>query len=1225
MKNIDYQKLGDIAGFLSFQPSFTFNALLDCDKKIIFLETGNQIGKCLHIDEFLYTSEGIQQMSDLKSGDNGLGGMIERGEDFEDDLYEVVFQNGIKIICNKEHPFYSKHSKNINDRKAGFKALKDLKIKEYVFFTPAKEFQLTKKRIKYAKLLGYLCSDGYVNGERQSIHFTNNNISFVKEVADLAKKSFNIDCKWIKMDQNGHRVYLTIIKKGCIGKNKSLIKEYINNLKITPHSFGDIVSGDKRSLTDFIKGYFNGDGYLLIRKRKNGFGTLPSIEIGFSIGNRRKKAYEFQYILWKLGIFSFVVPEKMKGNKDGTLFYRVKVNSWSALDMMNLLDWDKYPDKFLEAREYLENNPYKRKNNRNWISIKKIKYIGKGKLANISTSTEQIFCYCGMKTHNTASVVMSYIWRILGIHPIESKNLRPDNPFRTIRFASEKLPHERNAAGEVYNPIYPQLKKFLPPSLIKRDIVERKPVITLRDPQGGPDIFIEFVSYNQDVQTQKGFQKFSIFLDEEAPKFFYDEQLPRLLASDGDLLFALTPIEYICFDNETEVLTKRGWKGYDEILMNDILLTYNINENCYEWGKMVGFNLQYVVDEEMNHLTNADFDAFITDDHKWVINNVRNDKTYYLEKTRNLNSKHRIKRFSKFKSSTDNVLYSDNFLKLVGWVVTDGSFAKSTTVIIYQSVTAYPKNCEEIRRCLEEYPNMWHEEQREYGPTIIQGNIWNGHGTMCRFYLNGELGRAVKSVADKKIINQEFICSLSVRQLEILFVTMIKGDGYKKQNGSIKFTQTENFKLLESFQLIATLLGYKTTIREDKHTFKYHAGKHRHGVYVWKDSTRYSANVHKKSLVHNKRRYTGYIWCPSTENKTVVMKRNDHVSISGNSWTFEGLYERTGLIYNSPTIIDYLYKKTGRRHLPKEVIESGNKDIAVIRGSSYDNPTIPKEHVDRSYAVYDDPSIVENRLYGIFHQISGTILKEFDMNTHVINKNKFFENGIPEEWLHVRGIDFHEHVNWACGFMALSHTNEAFIYDEYNPSPENMITMQIVEALVKRNPGYEYKLNLIDHLAAKTQVNSGRSPLDDINELFYQFKKEGIGRGGSWQTWDTKSLVGRDRLRERIKNSLLVGRPFNNRVSKKDGFEREEYLPTLWVMDHCFHTIQSFRNWKWENPNKNDPFKQEKNKAEDRYSHFPITFECIMKHPAFNVGRYRSSVIPPRRTGYENYMQPRTM
>lgn len=126
---------------------------------------------------------------------------------------------------------------------------------------------------------------------------------------------------------------------------------------------------------------------------------------------------------------------------------------------------------------------------------------------------------------------MAYLVRsILGILHYQPHNLQVWDKVRTFRLCSETLPNDE---GEVRNTLYPVLKRFLPKAMIKKDITLRKPVMQLRDiAKGGPDIFIEFVSYNQDVQAQAGVQRRGIILDEHAPKAFYEEQIPRLLAAD---------------------------------------------------------------------------------------------------------------------------------------------------------------------------------------------------------------------------------------------------------------------------------------------------------------------------------------------------------------------------------------------------------------------------------------------------------------------------------------------------------------------------------------------------------------------------------------------------------------------------------------------------------------------------------------------------------------------
>jgi hypothetical protein len=129
---------------------------------------------------------------------------------------------------------------------------------------------------------------------------------------------------------------------------------------------------------------------------------------------------------------------------------------------------------------------------------------------------------------------------------------------RVFRFCSETLPGEKGTTAEidgqsteVKNTIYPEFKKWLPRFLIKKDITARQPAMILSDPNAGrrfgdivwpgEDIVIEFVSYSQRVQAAAGVQRLSIWEDEEAPIDFHEEQLPRLLAEDGDLHISLTP------------------------------------------------------------------------------------------------------------------------------------------------------------------------------------------------------------------------------------------------------------------------------------------------------------------------------------------------------------------------------------------------------------------------------------------------------------------------------------------------------------------------------------------------------------------------------------------------------------------------------------------------------------------------------------------------------------
>ena len=477
----------------------------------------------------------------------------------------------------------------------------------------------------------------------------------------------------------------------------------------------------------------------------------------------------------------------------------------------------------------------------------------------INCEARKILVVTGNQFGKTASAAMDYPLRILGKHPVEWKNIRPDEPIRTFRLCSETLPSD-SEGGESRNTIYPALRKRLPYELIKKDINARKPVITIKDIQGGPDIYVEFVSYGQDIQATAGVQRKSIWLDEVPSYEFYTEQLPRLLSADGDMVFTLTPTDI--------------------------------------------------------------------------------------------------------------------------------------------------------------------------------------------------------------------------------------------------------------------------------------------------------------------------------------------------SWVYDELFEKAQTIFRTPAICEY-YRRTMNNDLPEYEVTNSKQDIAVIQAATDDNPTLDIQTINELFMSLDDDTIAMRR-YGIFKQVAGRVFKDFAHHIHVIPQDKYFPDGIPREWLHARGIDFHEHNPWAVGWMMLSPMNEAFVYNEMSPSPDNMVTIEIARQIALMSRDYKYALNLIDPLAAKKQSSTGYSTLEDLNRYFHDLKREDIGTGGYWMTWDTKTQVGRDEIKMRLKNARLVGQPFNNETVER-GIRRR--LPTLWILDHCRQSPLSLKMWRWEEWVGRDAkvTKDLKDKANQRWSHFNMVWEGLFKHPAFKA------------------------
>ena len=324
-------------------------------------------------------------------------------------------------------------------------------------------------------------------------------------------------------------------------------------------------------------------------------------------------------------------------------------------------------------------------------------------------------------------------------------------------------------------------------------------------------------------------------------------------------------------------------------------------------------------------------------------------------------------------------------------------------------------------------------------------------------------------------------------------------------------------------------------------------------------------------------------------------------------WEYDELYERAEVIYRSPAVIKRMKEKMNEKHTIVEHtgIKSG---VAIIMAATDDNPVMSQVAIQKLYERYADDDAIDVRRFGLFKQISGVVFKNFNKRVHIRDFEKDFVMGIPYDWLHARGIDFHEYNNWACGWAALSPSNEMFIYDEWYPSPEKFVTLDICTTIGIMSKDYKYFLNLIDPRAAIKQPNSGLSTIDDMNRIFYELRKQGLGTGGYWQSWDTKSQIGRDAIKLRLANSLLCGRPFNN---KKDVDGRVTYLPTIWVSSKCKNTIEHMKNWKREQwMNKSTAImKEPKDSASDKWSHFNMVWEALLKNPAFAVMRYHGSVL----------------
>jgi hypothetical protein len=323
------------------------------------------------------------------------------------------------------------------------------------------------------------------------------------------------------------------------------------------------------------------------------------------------------------------------------------------------------------------------------------------------------------------------------------------------------------------------------------------------------------------------------------------------------------------------------------------------------------------------------------------------------------------------------------------------------------------------------------------------------------------------------------------------------------------------------------------------------------------------------------------------------------------SFTFDEFFEQAEIYVRTKSICEF-YKTSGEedKSKPFEKFPTRHSYKAVFQASTYDNPTLSREVIDKTVGNYADPDTVATRLYGIHRQATGRILKDFDWKIHVIDADKYFSNSrIPLSWTHFRGIDYHPRTPWACGACSLSPTDEMYIWYAKGITPDKFTTFQIMEQFSYGCMDYQFKLNLVDPLAEATKVDLV-TMLDEINRVTRELKRDDIGTGGYWQAWNTKGEFGRDQIRVRLKNARKVGRPFNNKVIENG---REVNLPTIWIFrDGAHEAAESMAKWSWEQwvDQQAMTTKDDKNTPQQKYSHLNMVWECIHKHTAFRFSKH---------------------
>ena len=358
-------------------------------------------------------------------------------------------------------------------------------------------------------------------------------------------------------------------------------------------------------------------------------------------------------------------------------------------------------------------------------------------------------------------------------------------------------------------------------------------------------------------------KEFSNMSDEWAEEF---KKLSKIRKGCKVTNYSCLPVD------NTEVLTKTGWKFYKDLEKNDEVLSYNQERGVTEFCKIK--DKFFYKDADVFNMKNKWWNIESTLNHRWFgrVRTGRGSTRRYEEKfftTLDVKGEYSILNSSEYVGGDFNI--SRDEASLLGWILSDGYFKWSEES--YSNSTSGGKK-RFVKMSIAQSKKKFYTEVKDllvnlcikYTENTNNSNVevFNIRSEDSRNFLRkfGVFGINKHEVNWCKIITQ-----FNKDCLESFFQAFFKGDGnIKNKNNSFVISQNEG-SVYEAIKLSGFLLGYKVSVN----------GKGKNKKLTF-SSNRYTTG---QKLEKSFSRHTD-VFCLETDNSTFVIKQDGIITITGN-------------------------------------------------------------------------------------------------------------------------------------------------------------------------------------------------------------------------------------------------------------------------------------------------------------------------------------------------------
>jgi len=367
-----------------------------------------------------------------------------------------------------------------------------------------------------------------------------------------------------------------------------------------------------------------------------------------------------------------------------------------------------------------------------------------------------------------------------------------------------------------------------------------------------------------------------------------------------DKLSTIAPVKVVmvsgnhdCYSMDTEVLTNKGFKFKNELCIDDLIATVNPHSIEIEYQPYTNlFEREHV--GEIYHIKNRYTDLMVTENHRMFFREKHDDQ-YRFEKICDVSFKTpKYFRISANNYKDDNPNISDDELRLLGWINSDGSIKqkKSNHRKIYHIYQVEGKH--NLVKNLLDNMNIRYYEGTRYREIndIMTVELKKKKNTQYTYTLNvknsgGELMDRLDSLIEEKYSVPKILFECSKRQVEIYLNAFIDGDGTRKKGNDEWATIYGVKKMLNSLQELTVANGIYSKL------LSYRDKNWRLYIQLNKNNTL----IEDKCV--NKIPYNGNVWCLTVPNSNFITRRNGTINIQGNCQTVFYLGEVLQAWYNT--------------------------------------------------------------------------------------------------------------------------------------------------------------------------------------------------------------------------------------------------------------------------------------------------------------------------------------